>query len=451
MARSSCVQSTMPLRFIHLSDIHFGQEKGGLVFVHNDVRDQVVEDAGCLRDTFSDQKIDGILVTGDLAYSGTAEEYSEAGTFLDRLTLRVGCPRTAVRVIPGNHDIHRESICKASAWMLSEIAAKGATALDSFLEDEQDREVLYGRLRQYGKFSIAYNCPLDGAGGIAGEQKIPLAPGRTLKFIGLNSALSCGANDEQGKLMLGAKQWVLPRTPGEELVVLCHHPLDWFQDSDEALKYVRSRARVFMSGHEHNPSFDVQPVEGGCDLLIVAAGATTPPTATEVYKYTFNVIEFDWDEAKDGLRVTLFPRVWSDERTRFEENVSLPGSNLNPVVLGCPNFRNAPMLANMAPTGDASDTTAETLSPGDPDAERIRMADDFPLQLLRFFRDLTGAQRLAVLINLGALPTDWLEPLNQSAERRALDRMRAEHRVDELKTAIDDQIEVTGTGGKTNG
>ena len=207
----------------------------------------------------------------------------------------------------------------------------------------------------------------------------------------------------------------------------------------------------FMSGHEHNPSFNVQPVGGGCDLLLLAAGATTPPTATEIYKYTFNVIEFNWDAEKDGLRVTLFPRVWSDDRTCFEENLNLPGSDSNPVVLGCPNFRNAPMLTNMAPTGGALDTTAETISPDDPEAERIRMADDFPLQLLRFFRDLTGAQRLAVLINLGALPADWLEPLNQSAERRALDRMRAEHRVDELKTAIDAQIEVPDTGGKTNG
>lgn len=54
--------------------------------------------------------------------------------------------------------------------MLSEIAAKGSEALDSFLEDEQDREVLYGRLRRYRKFAEAYNCPLDGAGGIAGQQ-----------------------------------------------------------------------------------------------------------------------------------------------------------------------------------------------------------------------------------------------------------------------------------------
>ena len=299
----------MPLRFIHLSDIHFGQERGGLIYVHGDVRDQLLDDAQSVRESFPDQKIDGVLVTGDLAYSGTPDEYAAAGKFLDLLTERVGCPRTAVQVIPGNHDIHRESICKASEWMLSEIASKGAEALDSFLEDEQDRTVLYGRLRQYGKFAEAYNCPLDGAGGIAGQKPFLLAHGRTLRFIGLNSALSCGKKDERGKLMLGAKQWVLPRARGEELVVLCHHPLHWFRDSDDALTYVQTRARVFMSGHEHNPSFEVRTVENGCDLLLIAAGATTPPKETEIYRFTYNIIEFEWDEQQDGLRVTLLPKV----------------------------------------------------------------------------------------------------------------------------------------------
>jgi len=442
----------MPLRFIHLSDIHFGQERGELVYIHGDVRDQVLDDAQSVRETFPDQKIDGVLVTGDFAYSGTPDEYAAAGNFLDRLTERVGCPRTAVRVVPGNHDIHRKSICKASEWMLSEIAAKGAEALDAFLEDEQDREVLYGRLRQYKKFAEAYDCPLDAAGGIAGQKPFLLAPSRTLRFIGLNSALSCGKKDELGKLMLGAKQWVLPRTIGEELVVLCHHPLHWFRDSDAALLYVRTRARVFMSGHEHNPSFDVQPIEDGCDLLILAAGATTPPKESEIYKYTYNIIEFEWHEQNDGLQVTLFPRVWSGKRTRFEENLTLPGNQKNPAVLGCPNFRASP--PNRATDQLLAATTDRSEQPPDvagPKTDRIQMDDEFPLQLLRFFRDLTGAQRLSVLINLGALPLDWLEPLNQSAERRALDTMRIERRVGELKSAIDEQLKSDRKGETTNG
>ena len=72
----------MPLRFIHLSDIHFGQERGELVYIHDDVRAQVVDDAQTVREILPDNKIDGVLVTGDLAYSGTSEEYMAAGSFL---------------------------------------------------------------------------------------------------------------------------------------------------------------------------------------------------------------------------------------------------------------------------------------------------------------------------------------------------------------------------------
>jgi len=103
------VTTTVPLRFIHFSDIHFGQERGELVYIHDDVREQLLNDAQSAREAFPDQKIDGVIVTGDLAYSGNLAEYSAAGVFLDHLTERVGCGRTAVRVISGNHDIHLDA------------------------------------------------------------------------------------------------------------------------------------------------------------------------------------------------------------------------------------------------------------------------------------------------------------------------------------------------------
>jgi predicted phosphodiesterase len=399
-------------------------------------------------------RVDGIIVTGDLAFSGNVQEYETAGKFLDRLAAKVGCLRTSVQVVPGNHDVHRQSICKSSEWMLGEIAEKGEIALDEFLVAEQDRDVLYGRLKHYRKFAEAYDCPLDGAGGIAGEKLFGIAPGRVLRFIGLNSALTCGSNDESGKLILGAKQWVLPRHKGEELVVLCHHPIHWFRDSANALKYVRSRARVFISGHEHNPKFEVEPIEDGSDLLAVAAGAMTPPKETEIYTFTYNLIEFDWSQDADALKVLLTPRVWNGPKTRFECNTELPGGDKNPVVLACPNFR-----AGTGPiqTGEPSASSAaiETTSVEPPILAALRlegheMDEQFSLQLLRFFRDLTGAQRLAVLIKMGALPEDWIEPLNHSSERRALDSMKQMGRLDDLTSAIDEVIASTGNGDEKN-
>ena len=36
----------MSIGFVHLSDIHFGQEKGGQIWVHEDVRESLIEDVG---------------------------------------------------------------------------------------------------------------------------------------------------------------------------------------------------------------------------------------------------------------------------------------------------------------------------------------------------------------------------------------------------------------------
>jgi len=95
--------------------------------------------------------------------------------------------------------------------------------------------------------------------------------------------------DEEGKLILGAAQRVLPFESGVELVVLCHHPLSCLQDSVDARKFVRYRARVFITGHEHDPSLKIENIEEGCDLLMLASGATVPPKVENGYTYTYNL------------------------------------------------------------------------------------------------------------------------------------------------------------------
>jgi hypothetical protein len=316
--------------------------------------------------------------------------------------------------------------------MLERIAEEGEAILDAFLEHEQDREVLYHRLQRYREFAEAYDCPLDRAGGMAGERIFELAPNRYLRFVGLNSALCCSKNDALGKLLLGAKQRVLPRNRGEELVVLCHHPLPWFRDSDDARRYIRSRARIFVSGHEHSPRLNVEPVAEGCDLLTLEAGATVPPVESEQFTFTYNVVEFDWDTQSDGLKVIVHPRIWSGKSTSFEANTLLPGAKKPFYILGCPNFRSAkPHEPIAVASGKAARpgvvvtvATAPSLPVVRPEIVNeggTAMSDEFPLLLLRFFRDLTGAQRLAVLIRIGALPEDWTEPLSHSMERTAID------------------------------
>jgi 3',5'-cyclic AMP phosphodiesterase CpdA len=294
----------MSIAFIHLSDIHFGQERGGVVVVHDDAKARLIEDLAAMVEGLSEKKAAGVIITGDIAYSGKADEYKIAAHWLDKVAAAAKCAITDIMVVPGNHDIDRDEISSSAEWQLSEIQTKGETVLDKFLANERDRTVLYARFTAYIPFAEAYNCSMDCQGGLASKRVVELAPGRSLLFMGLNSALVCKVKDREGELLLGARQRVLPVQPGQELVVLCHHPLRWLQDSDDARRFVQSRARVFISGHEHKPAVQVDPIEAGCDLMTLEAGATVPPAAEGPFTYTYNIIEFAWEPVDDRLNPT---------------------------------------------------------------------------------------------------------------------------------------------------
>ena len=124
----------MPITFVHVSDIHFGQEKKGTeeVIYNDDAREQLVLDAQELVRAHADGRATGVIVTGDIAYSGRREEYAKAATWLDRLTAAIGCEKTAVQVVPGNHDIELSAISSGCRLMLREIDTEGIPKLNSF-------------------------------------------------------------------------------------------------------------------------------------------------------------------------------------------------------------------------------------------------------------------------------------------------------------------------------
>ena len=429
----------MPISFVHLSDIHFGQEKGSQLIIHNDVKERLIEDAARQVKQHVNGAASGVIVSGDIAYAGKTAQYRDAAAWLDQLAAAIGCDKTAVQVVPGNHDIDLDGISSGCKMMLDAIADKGEVQLDSFLEAEIDREALYNRFAAYRPFAEGYNCPLDRSGGIASDRRYLLAPDRTLRIFGLNSAMICRKKDTEGRLLLGARQHVLPLNAGEELVVICHHPLHWLQDSEEARRYIRNRARVFVSGHEHNPRVRVETIKPGRDLMMLEAGATVPPRAENGFTYTYNLLIFDWDQATDGLKATIVPRQWSEEDKEFVEDDHRLGGRKPTFVLGCPNFEAASATAgsDVAP-GEAPPTPVFDVVPANEQTGGEQMTEDFALLLLRFFRDLTPSQRLAVLLKLKLLPDDWRDPLTHTIERRIVDRLAKEGRLAELDATVNE-------------
>ena len=429
----------MSVSFVHFSDIHFGQETGGDVRIHDDVKERLIEDVKCVARRLDTGQATGIIVTGDIAFGGREHEYRDAANWLDKVADAAGCARHRIQIVPGNHDIDRGKITEVTRLVLHGIVTGGDRTLDRVLATEEDRELLFRRFSGYRPFSEGYRCPLN-TNAEPEEWVAELAPGRSLRFVRMNSALVCSADDKQGHLLLGKRQRALRPRMGQELVVLCHHPVHWLQDSEDALRFIRSRARVFMSGHEHAPSLAIEEIEEGSDLMMLAAGAAVPRNADQGFTYHYNFVEFDWDVEHDALSVVIRPRVWIDERKKFGVDELLLAKQGDKFVLGCPYYRNSPREDALPSQEVGINQPSDTVLIGDPEQSPSlgddKVAEEYALVLLRFFRDITGAQRMEVLMSLSALPKNWKEPLNESFERTAFDKLVREGRIDDLRREI---------------
>lgn len=446
----------MPAIFVHVSDIHFGQEKDDRVYVHADVKQQLIADAKEVISSLTGGAAHGILVTGDITQSGVWAQYEEAGKWLDELAKSIGVEIHRVQMVPGNHDLDRSKLSFSGKEILKYIREGGAKEYEEILNDPTDRAALFARFEDYGRFSFGYNCPLNNEGGYATEMEVSLAPGRAIRFIRFNSSLLChgGEHDEHPELMIGERQFTIPRTDGVENVVLVHHPLSWYKDQAEVEDYIRSRARVFISGHEHDPKVSVESIEDGCDLMMLAAGATVPFTSNEDYTFTYNIIEFDWDEEIDGLSVTIHPRAWNAQRTCFEADDKRLGDKDPNFRLACPSFRKAdrPSASVTVSPAEAQDVYASACSVG----QTIEMTPMMPLEegaqsvpstpegyetaRLRFFRDLFEGERMRILVELNALTDNFYDRMSQGLERRLLDMLVKDGKLNQIENMIDQLI-----------
>ena len=252
----------MPVVFVHVSDIHFGQESDHIVHIHDDVKRELVVDAATVVAALPSQSAHGILVTGDITHAGKAEEYVQAGKWLDSLAGAIGCPSHRVRMVPGNHDGDLDKLSVGGRQLLDFIRAGGAAEYEKVMSNVNDRATLFARFENYSRFSIGYDCGLDEEAKYATNLRFEVGPNRWIRIVRLNSSLLCHGKEraDPPELVIGQRQFSIPRNPGEENVVLAHHPLHWYKGAEDFRHYVRSRARVFITGHEHDPKVSIDNV-----------------------------------------------------------------------------------------------------------------------------------------------------------------------------------------------
>jgi hypothetical protein len=421
-------------RFIHLSDIHFGQEKNGSILTHEDARQKLIED--CSEHARTTGPADGILVVGDIAFAGQPDEYKKAAAWLKAVAKAGGCEEFAVRTIPGNHDIDRNKI-KSNVYCRNahkEIRDAPLDKLDGKLEEHlavaEESNALLPKVSAYREFASRFDCDFPSLKKPCWHKDYLLGHQYTLRLLGMNSVQVCDADDDEGNMVIGNNQYIIEEATNMVPVAMIHHPLTWLRDKAKAKPYLY-RAPILLFGHEHTLGFEKVETQYGQVQLHVFSGAVNPPEGSQEYPFRYNWLEFGLVREPGGckLSLSLWPMVWNFQQTKYVlDRQGLGDKKFHKFEVPCPKFEPempaSTILPNPAGPGLPPERPSEvTMQETDRDFERLKYY---------FWTYLGWQERVKVLASLDVLPGTITQPQPQTLEHLALRAARQKGRLREL-------------------
>lgn len=324
------------ISFVHLSDIHFLKTSGDALDVDSDLRNEILRD---IKNNFNFpiDSVKGILVCGDIAFSGKENEYEIASKFLNDICDELKIEKSCVFCVPGNHDIDQDVPKKSPAvkFLQDNLArAKDQGEYDSLFanccRDKQSRDSLYATLdTYYHSFAEQYNC-IALAPEVNWEQQIRMSDKYVLRIVGINSTTISNADDHNQKqegdrlMRIGTVQ-VPMRADATIILTLCHHPPDCWKDPNGVIAAaLNSRVSLQLYGHKH-----VQAIKENKTSLMICSGATHPSRSDDEWLPRYNWVSLDVEEKRgvDYLKIMVNSRVYDTNTSQFVADAELCPSN----------------------------------------------------------------------------------------------------------------------------
>lgn len=317
------LQQATSLVFVHLSDIHFRYKRSGVTYdLDTSVRNALEHDVGYWARNFD--RIDGVLVSGDIAFGGKPEEYTIAKQWLGKLAGLAKCPVHNVFTIPGNHDIDRD-VFKDNDYIygwhkdILGSAEEVDDKLGSYMKNELKVKPLFASMKAYQNFAKENGCfttPQEPYW----ERDFALSGSVKVRIRGINSAILCSDRDTNiasNQLVVGEWQASHAREDGVICVSMCHHPPRWLIDQKtfDLCMLAPDAVPLQLFGHEHE--FQVDPRENSLRLY---AGAVQPSRSEEGWLPRYNLIELTGvqKDSEIHFQVRVWARAWNKTNRRFE-------------------------------------------------------------------------------------------------------------------------------------
>ena len=307
------------LAFVHLSDIHFRKgQVGDAHDIDDEIRNELERDLRIVRTKYV-LKLDGIIISGDIAFGGQPEEFAYACGWIEKIRELLDCPPAGVMVTPGNHDVDRTPIVAGGQIDLLHDNVRAGQSLQqrdaliaSLLRNGTNGPLLLSGMAAYNDFAGGYGCAVS-PDQPYWERDFRLGEKGALRVRGMTSTLISGPRDDETthKLLYGGAQRTLTRADRVWRLIVGHHPPSWTLEGDDADRVFSNRAALQLFGHKHEHW--LTRYEKSIRLI---AGAVHPDRAESLWEPRYSMVAMKLENS-GNLAIRVYPRRWSREELMF--------------------------------------------------------------------------------------------------------------------------------------
>lgn len=317
------------LSFVQMSDIHFRSFSGDPYDIDKPLRNAMIIDLenNALKYVGN---IKGILVCGDLAFSGQKREFEIAREFLRQITDKVRLSLKDVFCVVGNHDVNQKVI-KDSYIIeilhneIKKMDDRDADNLDNILrkiqKDAHVQGLLYAPIDNYNQFadSLLCNYTVDKPNW---ERDFMLNEKYILRLWGMNSTVISSHKDHQNdkgkrlsdneerKMVINNKQIPAPQD-NVIYMTLCHHPTQCW-NNQQLVSMMDGRVKLQLYGHKH-----IQSIDSDNQRIKINSGALQPERGDDwipLYNWISLMVK------ENELIVRIFPRIYENNTGKFQRD-----------------------------------------------------------------------------------------------------------------------------------
>jgi hypothetical protein len=290
------------LSIIHLSDFHIHSGHSKIA----ELADPLINAVIAKRDS-TDLTL--VAVTGDVAFSGAAEEYKTAQQFFAILHARLAAaisPKPVWAFVPGNHDCNFIGSPAARSAVIKSLGAE--TPWDASIPT-----ICTAVQSNYFEFVGNMGCSqgLDSI-NLVSEERI-VAETHTIAVWGINSAWVSQLKEQPGSIYFPVdllRERVESAQPALNILLL-HHPFAWFRPEvrREFLRLVDSVFAITLGGHEHvAEAWGRDDFEGNKSLIV--EGGVFQEKLDKLAGSSFNLVSVDLKTSE----IEIVPHAFDGKR-----------------------------------------------------------------------------------------------------------------------------------------